>query len=100
MNVDAEMVAWHRMQTTRLPQTYLGRSLSLSDTKLNLSVFASLIAKTDKYLVGWQASLLSPASRTILINVVLNNLPTYDMAALLLPKGIVHALDSRRRVFL
>lgn len=80
------------------PQTYLG--LPLSATKLPLAAFQPLIAKVDKYLAGWQAPLLNYAGRTILVNSVLGSLPTYAMAALLIPKGTLEAMDKRRRAFL
>lgn len=80
------------------PQTYLG--LPLSNTKLRLSAFAPLISKVDKYLSWWKASLLSPAGRIVLINSVLDGLPTYTMGAVLLPVGVRDALDARRRAFL
>lgn len=71
-------------------QTYL--ELPLSNIKLNLSTFA--------YLAGWQEMLLSPDGRIILLNSVLDGLPIYVMAMLLLLKGVVKALDKRRRAFL
>jgi hypothetical protein len=60
-------------QQGTFPQTYLGRPLS--NTKLRLSAFAPLIAKTDRYLAGWKATLLTPAGRVTLINAVLDGLP-------------------------
>ena len=80
------------------PQVYLG--LPLSNVKLRLSAFAPLIAKADRYLAGWKATLLSTAGRVVLINSVLDGLPTYAMGALMLPPGIREALDARRRAFL
>ena len=59
-----------------------------------------MISKVDKYLAGWQASLLNYVGRVVLVNSVLDSLPTYAMAALLLPKGTIEAIDKRRRVFL
>ena len=52
------------------PQTYLG--LPLSCEKLRLQVFDPYIAKADRYLAGWQATLLNPMGRSVLINVVLD----------------------------
>ncbi|WVZ62021.1 hypothetical protein U9M48_011816 [Paspalum notatum var. saurae] len=46
------------------PQTYLG--LPLSNSKLRLSAFSPLIAKADKYLAGWLATLLNPMGRLVL----------------------------------
>ena len=43
------------------PQTYLG--LPLSCEKLRLQAFDPYIAKADRYLAGWQATLLNPMGR-------------------------------------
>jgi hypothetical protein len=67
------------------PSNQLG--IATLNTKLKLSAFAPLIAKVDKYLAGWKATLLSPAGRVVLINAVLDGLPTYAMVALFLPGG-------------
>lgn len=67
---------------------------------LNLPAFSSLISKTDKYLAGWQALLLSPDGHIILLNSALDDLPTYVMVALLVPQGVVQALDKCRHAFL
>ena len=73
-------------------QTYLG--LPLSWEKLRFADFLPLIAKVDRYLAGWAARLLSPAGRLVLIDAVLDALPTYAMAALLLPPAVVRVLDG------
>jgi hypothetical protein len=54
-------------QVGSFPQTYLG--LPLSNEKLKLSSFSRLIAKTDKYLSGWQASLLNPMGERCLFTL-------------------------------
>lgn len=80
------------------PQTYLG--LPLSSTKLRLTAFSPQIAKTDKYLGGWQAALLNPTGRAVLVNSVLDSQLVYAMCAVPLPPGILSRADSRRRSFL
>lgn len=80
------------------PQTYLG--LPLSAEKLRLAAFAPLISKADKYLSGWSALLLSSGGRLVLLNAVLDALPTFAMGAMELPLGVVAALDRLRRAFL
>ena len=80
------------------PQTYLG--LPLSCEKLRLSAFDPYISKADRYLAGWQASLLNPMGRTVLINAVLDGQLSYVMSALPLPPGVVCQVDKRRRSFL
>lgn len=59
-----------------------------------------MIAKVDRYLVGWKGTLLSPARRVVLINAVLDGLPTYAMGTIALPMGVKEALDAKRRAFL
>jgi hypothetical protein len=48
----------------------------------------------------WQALLLSTAGRVVLINSILVGIPTYAIGAMLLPPGVVAAIDARRRAFL
>ena len=57
------------------PQSYLG--LPLSCDKLRLSAFDPYISKADRYLAGWQTSLLSPMGKTVLINSVLGGQLSY-----------------------
>ena len=85
-------------QEGSFPQTYLG--LPLSCDKLRLSAFTTLICKSDRYLAGWQCTLLNPMGRTVLVNSVLDSQLIYAMSSLLLPQGTLDALDKRRRAFL
>jgi hypothetical protein len=62
------------------PQPYLG--LPLSVNKLPLSVLNVYIQKTDKFLSSWQADLLNPMGRTVLVNSVLDSLLVYLMSSL------------------
>jgi hypothetical protein len=62
------------------PHTYLG--LPLSTDKLTLADFVMLIARADHYPSGWRALLISPAGRLVLVNAVLDSLPTHAMAAM------------------
>jgi hypothetical protein len=59
-------------------QTYLG--LHLFHIKLRLHLFSPTIAKTDKYLAWWQASLLDPMGHLILINSILDSHLNYIMS--------------------
>jgi hypothetical protein len=79
------------------PQTYLG--LPLSCSKLKLAAFDPYICKADRRLAGWQASLLNPMGRTVLINAVLDQL-SYIMSAMPLLPGVISRFDKRRRGFL
>jgi hypothetical protein len=80
------------------PQTYLG--LPLTAGKLKLAHFAPLIARVDKYLSGWTAILLSTGGRLVLLNAVLDALPTFAMGAVELPPALLLAIEGLRRAFL
>jgi hypothetical protein len=54
---------------------------------------APLIAKVDRYLAGWKATLLSSAGRAVLVNSVLDG-------AMMLPLGVRDAINARQRAFL
>ena len=74
--------------------------MPLSNVKLNLSAFAPLIDRTDRYLGGWQASLLNTMGRAVLVNAVLDSALIYTLSAIQLPQGTIDALDKKRRAFL
>ena len=80
------------------PQQYLG--LPLSTHKLPAFAFNTYIHKSDKFLASWQADLLNPMGRTVLVNSVLDSLLVYLMSSLQLPASAVHAMDRKRRAFL
>ncbi|KAI4991703.1 hypothetical protein ZWY2020_040089 [Hordeum vulgare] len=92
------MVASFGCSVGAFPQSYLGFSLSCS--KLKLDEFVHMIAKVDKFLDGWRARMLSPAGCLILINAVLDSLPTYAMATMRVLPVVVAKLDGLRRAFL
>jgi hypothetical protein len=74
--------------------------IPLSLTKTRLSTFVPYMAKADKYLVGWQAALLNPMGRLVLINSVLDSQLIYIMSSLQLLPGFVKKVDNKRRSFL
>jgi len=74
--------------------------MPLSNVKLNLSSFTPLIDRTDRYLGGWQASLLKYMGRAVLVNSVLDSALIYTLSAMQLPQGTIDALDKKRRAFL
>jgi hypothetical protein len=59
-----------------------------------------MIAKVDKYLSGWCALFLSSAGRVVLLNAVLDALPTFAMGAMELPPALLRAIEALRRAFL
>jgi hypothetical protein len=81
-----------------LPQTYLG--LPLTAGKLKLEHFSPLIARIDKYLSRWTAILLSAGGRIVLLNVVLDAVPTFAMGVVALPPVFLQAIEGLRHVFL
>ncbi|KAG2622200.1 hypothetical protein PVAP13_3NG277041 [Panicum virgatum] len=80
------------------PQPYLG--LPLTVNKVRLSDLQPLIDRFDKYFAGWRGSLLNQAGREVLVRSVLSSFPIYAMCSILLPKGVLDILDSKRRAFL
>ena len=74
--------------------------MPLSNIKLNLSAFAPLIDRTDRYLTGWQATLLNSMGRAVLVNAVLDSALIYVLSAMQLPQGTLDSIDKRRRAFL
>jgi hypothetical protein len=67
---------------------------------LKLEHFSLLIARIDKYLSGWTAFLLSVGGRIVLLNVVLDALPTFAMGVVALHLALLQAIEGLRRVFL
>jgi hypothetical protein len=62
-----------------------------------------LIARTDKYLAGWQNQNLNARGRAMLKkqkNSVLDGAAAYLKAANQMPQGVLDALDARRRAFM
>ncbi|KAE8816303.1 hypothetical protein D1007_06152 [Hordeum vulgare] len=78
------------------PQPYLG--LPLSWEKLRFADFLPMIAKLDK-VYGW-LGVTSPLAcgRLVPINAALDALPTYAMAALLLPPALTRLWNVAERV--
>jgi hypothetical protein len=80
------------------PQPYLG--LPLSVPKLPLSAYTPYIQKTDRYLISWQAQLLNPMGRAVLVISVLDSQLVYFMSSLQLLPSVIHQMDRKRRAFL
>lgn len=84
------------MPARRFPPNLLG----VATVQLDLSAFAPYIAKADRYLAGWQASLLKPMGRSVLVNTVLDGQLSYITSALSLLSGVIAQFDKRQRGFL
>jgi hypothetical protein len=72
----------------------------LSISKLPILAFAVYIQKTDKFLSSWQADLLNPMERSVLVNSVLDSLLVYLMSSLQVPVATIELMDKKRRAFL
>ena len=97
-NITQECVQVLGCRQESFPQPYLG--LPLSVHKLPLSAYTPYIQKTDRYLSTWQATLLNPMGRAVMVNSVLDSQLVYFMSSLQLPPSVIHQLDRRRRAFL
>ncbi|WMV21816.1 hypothetical protein MTR67_015201 [Solanum verrucosum] len=82
----------------KLPTTYLG--MPLGNNHKALEIWDGILEKTEKKLSGWKAQYLSLGGRLILINSVLDSLPTYVMSLFPIPGKVVENLDKLRRKFL
>ena len=51
--------------------------MPLSNVKLNLSAFAPLIDRADRYLGGWQAALVNNMGHVVLVNAILDSALIY-----------------------
>jgi hypothetical protein len=76
------------------PMPYLG--LPLTPSKVRRCELQPMISCADKYLSCWQARLLTYAERLILVNTVLDAVPVYAMSALMLPKGVLLKILTRK----
>ncbi|XP_015078155.1 uncharacterized protein LOC107021959 [Solanum pennellii] len=82
----------------KLPTVYLGTLLG--NNHKELVIWDGIIEKTEKKLENWKSQYLSFGVRTILINSVLDSLPTYVMSLFPMPVKVEEILDILRRDFL
>ncbi|GKU95851.1 hypothetical protein SLEP1_g9158 [Rubroshorea leprosula] len=64
------------------------------------ATYKYIVEKIQIKLASWKQSLLSFASRRILVQSVTSSIPTYSMQSVLLPKSTCDAIDSLNRKFL
>jgi len=84
-------------KTGSLPLKYLG--FPISDKKLPVKVFDSVVNKLKSKLQPWKGKHLSYGGRLILTNSSLSSIPIYTMGLYLLPEGIHHQMDTVRSRF-
>lgn len=77
---------------------YLGFPMDLSAPRT--SSFNFIVDRVKDRLSGWKANLISRAGRVVLINSVLNTIPSYVMQCTYLPQRTCKALDHISRNFL
>ena len=102
LNIDpliaADMAAALGSPISSFPQPYLG--LPLTTSKIRPSDLQPLLDRFDKYFAGWRGSLLNQSGREVLVCSVLSSFPIYAMCSIMLPKGVIDAIDAKRRAFL
>ncbi|KAG5630453.1 hypothetical protein H5410_002170 [Solanum commersonii] len=86
-----------RCRIEDLPIIYLGMPLGANHKAVN--IWDGIIEKSEKRLALWKSQYLSLGGRVVLINVVLNSLPTYVMCLFPIPSEVVKILDKLRRDF-
>ena len=77
---------------------YLGMPLGANHKALN--IWDGIIEKTEKRLALWKSQYLSLVDRVVLINAVLNSLPTYVMSLFPIAGEVLKIQDKLRRDFL
>lgn len=82
----------------KLPTTYLG--MPLGNKYKALKIWDGILEKTERKLARWKAQYLSLGGRLILINSVLDSLPTYVISPFLIPSKVTKKLGRQRRDFL
>ncbi|XP_049391971.1 uncharacterized protein LOC125856458 [Solanum stenotomum] len=87
-----------RCRIEDLPIIYLGMPLNANHKAVN--IWDGIIEKSQKRLALWKSQYLSLGGRVVLINVVLDSLPTYVMCLFPIPSEVVKILDKLRRDFL
>ncbi|WMV37869.1 hypothetical protein MTR67_031254 [Solanum verrucosum] len=81
-----------------LPTTYLG--LTLGAKSKALQIWSGVIERSEKRLAIWKGQYLSLGGRVILVNSVLDALPTYVMSIFPLPSKVRKRIDKIRRNFI
>ncbi|WMV38569.1 hypothetical protein MTR67_031954 [Solanum verrucosum] len=90
------IILWCKVE--KMPTTYLGMPLG-SEHKAG-EIWDGILEKTEKRLARWKAQYISLGGRLILINSVLDALPTYVMSLFPIPPKVMKKLDRLRRDFL
>lgn len=87
-----------RRKIKELPVIYLGMPLRAKSK--SKGIWNEVLKKCAKKLVNLKSQYLSLGGRLILINSVLDALPTYMMSLFPIPPNVVKRIDAMRRNFL
>ena len=90
------MRADHRLYQGKLPST-LSETATFCQQVASLQHLHSQGRQVPK---PWQADLLNPMGRTVLVNSVLDSLLVYLMSSLQLAPSAIEQMDKKRRAFL
>ena len=85
-------------QVGKLPISYLGIPIRLG--KPNRADWSRVITKIERRLALWKGKLLSLGGRLVLLNSVLDALPTYILSIYRMPAWVRKEIDRLRRRFL
>lgn len=85
-------------QLGAFPQTYLG--LPLTTGKLKRVHLQPVMDKIRARMGGWKNKLVYQSGRKVLVQSVLNAIPTYLLTVLKPPKGFLNDVDKAQRKFL
>lgn len=81
-----------------LPTTYLG--MRLGNKHIDVEIWDNIVEKTEKGWPDGRHNTFSLEVRHILINSVLDSIPTYVVSPFSLPAKVAKKLDKLRRDFL
>lgn len=85
-------------RTGELPIIYL--CMPLGAKSRSVDIWNGVVEKCEKRLANWKSQYLSIGGRLILINSVLDAMPTYMMSLFPIPHGVIERLNKLRRNFL
>lgn len=86
------MRAYTKFMEKEFPFTYLGCPVYVGRKKIGY--FDNMVSKVMQRLNGWKGRMLSHGGRIVLIKNVLQALPTYNLSALVPPKGTLNLLEK------
>ena len=98
MNRNQQLIEVLGGEIGQLPTIYLGMPLG-AKSKVK-EIWNGVVERCEKRLSRWKAQYLSRGERLVLINSVLDALPTYLMTIFPIPAKVEERIDAIRRNFL